>query len=96
MSKIHPIGLVARAEQVSVNGPMDVVNPYRRPILAPSFELMNEDAPEPDQLPNGAGDGETSTDAPDTASGGSPDQDKSHPPATESSDGTPVENPSGG
>jgi hypothetical protein len=35
---------------------------------------MTDEAKDPDQIPNGAGEGETSTDAPDTTSGGSPDE----------------------
>jgi len=57
---------------------------------------MSEDATDPDNIPNGAGEGETSTDAPDTTSGGAPDSQPDKPPATEQSDGTPTENPSGG
>ena len=56
---------------------------------------MTNDAKDQDDIPNGAGDGSTSTDAPDTTSGGSPEE-PSSPPSTEEPDGTPVENPSGG
>jgi hypothetical protein len=44
------------------------------------------DQRDPDDLPNGAGEGDSNTDAPDTTSGGAPQE----------PDGTPVENPSGG
>jgi hypothetical protein len=60
------------------------------------LEDMNEDATDPDNIPNGAGEGQTSTDAPDTSSGGSPDTKPDKPPVTEDEDGTPTENPSGG
>jgi hypothetical protein len=56
---------------------------------------MSEPTSDPDQIPNGAGEGDTSTDAPDTTSGGSPDG-ADQPPKTEDADGTPTENPSGG
>jgi hypothetical protein len=59
-------------------------------------EVMNENTTDPDQIPNVAGEGDTSTDAPDTTSGGSPDTSSDRPPATEQPDGTPTENPSGG
>jgi hypothetical protein len=49
-----------------------------------------------DNIPNGAGQGQTDTDAPDTSSGGAPDPDLTQGTPTEESDGTPVENPSGG
>lgn len=42
-----------------------------------------------------AGNGDLSSDPPDTASGGAPEQPTS-PPDTEDPDGTPKENPSGG
>jgi hypothetical protein len=57
---------------------------------------MTDDAKNPDEIPNGAGEGDTSTDAPDTTSGGSPDGGSVRPPDTEAPDGTPTENPSGG
>jgi hypothetical protein len=61
---------------------------------------MTQDATDPNEIPNGAGDGDTDTDAPDTSSGGSPDtgadSGSDRPPATEAPDGTPTENPSGG
>jgi hypothetical protein len=56
---------------------------------------MTSDNGKSDQIPNGAGEGDTDTDAPDTSSGGEPQQPAS-PPHTEESDGTPTENPSGG
>ena len=60
---------------------------------------MSESA-DPDQIPNGAGEGDTGTDAPDTTSGGAPQapatEDPASPPRTEEPDGTPTENPSGG
>lgn len=56
--------------------------------------MMSDDR-SPDEIPNGAGDGDTGTDAPDTSSGGQP-QDPASPPDTEESDDTPIENPSGG
>ena len=48
----------------------------------------------PDDIPNGSGNGSTSDDAADTSSGGAPDQPESAP-DKEESDGTPVENPAG-
>jgi hypothetical protein len=57
---------------------------------------MTDHATDPDQIPNGAGEGETTTDAPDTTSGGSPDAPSDRPPSTEEPNGTPPENPSGG
>ncbi len=57
---------------------------------------MTDEATNPDELPNGSGHGDTSNDAPDTASGGSADGGSDRPPTTEEPDGTPVENPSGG
>jgi hypothetical protein len=53
------------------------------------------DARDPDNIPNGAGEGDTSSSAPDTTSGGKPEE-PSAPPRTEEPDGTPVDNPSGG
>jgi hypothetical protein len=62
----------------------------RRPVL--TVVDMDDDSTNPDAIPNGSGQGQTSTDAPDTTSGGFPDE----PPQTEEQDGTPIENPSGG
>ena len=72
---------------------------------------MMNDATDPDDLPNGSGHGDTSPDAEDTTSGGTPDQPWSAPkppeegdvqPSTappksalEDEDGTPKENPAG-
>jgi hypothetical protein len=57
---------------------------------------MTQDATDPDSLLNGSGEGDTSTGAPDTASGGSPEGTSVRPPDTEQPDGAPTENPSGG
>ena len=57
---------------------------------------MTDNASNPDDLPNGAGEGDTSTDAPDTTSGGAPDGTSVRPPDTEQPDGSPTENSSGG
>ena len=59
-------------------------------------EDMTDDATNPEQIPNGAGEGQTGSNAPDTSSGGSPDSPSDRPPATEDPNGTPTENPSGG
>lgn len=65
---------------------------------------MTEDATDPDALANGSGNGDTSSDAEDTTSGGTPDQPWSAPkppedgdaaPDLEDEDGTPKENPAG-
>ena len=72
---------------------------------------MTDDATDPDDLPNGSGTGDTSPDAADTTSGGTPDQPWSAPkppedgdampgdgdsaPELEDADGTPKENPAG-
>ena len=55
---------------------------------------MTDDATDPDNIPNGAGQGSTSDDADDTTSGGAPEKPSSTP-DTEDPDGTPVENPAG-
>jgi hypothetical protein len=56
---------------------------------------MTDETNGTDDIPNGEGHGDTSVDAPDTSSGGSPEQPDSAP-EKENPDGTPVENPSGG
>jgi hypothetical protein len=72
---------------------------------------MRNDATDPDDLPNGSGHGDTSSNAEDTSSGGTPDQPRSAPKppeegdvqqpssppksALEDADGTPKENPAG-
>jgi hypothetical protein len=71
------------------------VKPCRLIGLAHSVNDMN-DATDPDEIPNGSGEGRTSTDAPDTSSGGAPDGTSVRPPDSEDPDGTPTENPSGG
>ena len=57
---------------------------------------MSENTSNPDDLTNGAGEADTSSDAPDVTSGGSPDGTSVRPPNTEQPDGAPTENPSGG
>ena len=57
---------------------------------------MTDDATNPDEIPNGAGEADPSTEAPDTSSGGSSEGTSVRPPDTEQPDGTPTENPSGG
>lgn len=57
---------------------------------------MTAEATNPDELPNGTGEGDTSSEGSDTASGGSADEQTDRPPVTEQPDGMPVENPSGG
>ena len=55
---------------------------------------MTSEATNPDDLPNGSGDGDTNTDAPDTASGGSADHRADRPPVTEQPDTARVDDPS--
>ena len=57
---------------------------------------MTDEATNPNQIQNGAGENGTASDAPDTSSGGTPDSGSVRPPDTEAPDGTPTENPSGG
>ena len=47
--------------------------------------MTNDDATNPDNLPNGSGNGDTSADADDTTSGGTPDQPWSAPTPPEGS-----------
>jgi hypothetical protein len=57
---------------------------------------MTDQAADPDQIPNGAGEGQITPNAPDTTSGGPPDAPSDRPPGTEDPNGAPTENPSGG
>ena len=61
-------------------------NPYRRYVA--------DTTKNPEDIPNGAGEGSTSDNAPDATSGGSPEQPDSAP-NKEDPDGTPKENPAG-
>ena len=56
---------------------------------------MTDDATDPDNIPDGSGEGDTSVNPPDTTSGGAPGA-PSTPEPPQDPDGTPPENPSGG